>query len=231
MAIKVALAGRLPDGKTTLAIILTQIALMKHKRVLAFDLNKQNDFNVAVSYMQNDPNFKDLFKLKTVLTEKDFYSPVDWIIIDCPSISSSSGLDENIRLALQNSDFILLLVGPLIYSMDSRRDLFSLMYLSENLRRECYDKEPFQFPLVKIDFTENLNSESNAIIKERYSQYPVIGNLPHCKTIIENISSNRKKCRSVGLSALARQPFESVYTRLELFHRKLQELRRKKYRR
>lgn len=36
-----------------------------------------------------------------------------------------------------------------------------------------------------------------------------------------------EKWWSVGLKALERQPFEHVYARLSLLHRKLQELRRK----
>ena len=42
-------------GKTTIAIILTQIALMKNKNVLAVEQDEQNNFNVSVSYLQHEP--------------------------------------------------------------------------------------------------------------------------------------------------------------------------------
>ena len=230
MAIKVAVSSRLGgEGKTTLSIILTQIALMKNKTVLAFDLNGKTsfNFNTSVAYLKDEPKFKGKFTLKTVLTKEDFDSNADWIIIDCPSIISSDRLNESTRLALQNSDFILALVWPGIFSMDSETDLFSLMNdFPLILRRAAGYKEIFQFPLVKIGFVGNPTEAkfANAIIKYQYSQYPVIGDLPRYKTIPANISPDRKKWWSVGLQAHARQPFELIYTRLELLYRKLQAL-------
>ena len=75
MAIKVTVFNRKGGvGKTTLAIILTQIALMKGKTVLAVEQDEQNNFNVSVSYLQHEPRFKDKFTLKTSLTKEDFNS-------------------------------------------------------------------------------------------------------------------------------------------------------------
>ena len=216
MAIKVAVFNRKGGvGKTTLAIILTQIALMRNKRVLAFDQDEQNNFNISVSYMQDDPNFKNLFTFKTVLRKEDFDSTVDWIIIDCPP-----ALNERSRFSMRNSDFIVIPVRP---------DSYSTMPFTE-LRNEAGDyKMPFQFPIVKVGFTDTVASrEANKNIEKlRAIGYTVIMEVPLHAKIPANISSGLKKLWSVGLSALARQPFESVYTRLELLHKKLQELRRK----
>ncbi len=226
MAIKVSVVSRLPEeAKTTLAIILTQIALMKNKTVLAVDLDEQNNFNfnTSMSYLQKEPNFKHRFILKTSLTKEDFYSSADWIIVDCPYSASGSYADESTKLALRKSDFVIIIVEASIYSMDSRTDLFSLMSFSEIRSNAGGYKELFQFPLVKIGFIGNPQGKfADAIIAYQYERCTVIGNLPPCKTITANISSDRKKWWSVGLQAQTRKPFELIYTRLELLHKKLQ---------
>ena len=214
MAIKVAVFNRKGGvGKTTLAIILTQIALMNNKTVSAFDQDEQNSFNVSMSYLRDEPKFKDLFTLKTVLKKEDFDSSADWIIIDCPP-----SFNERTRLALRNSDFIVIPVRP---------DMYSTMMLTQ-IRQAAGDyKKLFQFPLVKVGFAGNIASR---LASERITDkgYITIGNLPLYSTIPANISSGRKKWWSVGLQAHARKPFKAVYARIELLHRKLQELRRKK---
>ena len=214
MAIKVAVFNRKGGvGKTTIAIILTQIALMKNKSVLAFDQDEQNNFNVSISYLRHEPKFKNLFTLKTVLKKEDFASQADWIIVDCPP-----SFNERTRLALRNSDFILIPVRP---------DQYSTMTFTQ-IRQEAGDyKELFQFPLVKVGFAGNLASR---LANERITNkgYITIGDLPLYPTITANISSDRKKWWSVGLQSPARQPFENLYVRIELLYRKLQELRRKK---
>ena len=143
MAIKVAVFNRIGGvGKTTLAIILTQIALMKNKRVLAFDQDERNNFNVSVSYIQNEPKFKDLFKLKTVLTDEDFRSKADWIIVDCPP-----SFNDCTRFALRKADFVVVLARP---------DFFSIRSFKQ-IRKNAGDyKHLFQFPVVKVGFSENL---------------------------------------------------------------------------
>ncbi len=76
-------------GKTTLSIILTQIALMKGKKVLAIDQDEQCNFYSSISYLEHVSKFKDLLTLKTVLTEKDFDTQTDLMIIDCPPTLAS----------------------------------------------------------------------------------------------------------------------------------------------
>ncbi len=217
MAIKVTVFNRKGGvGKTTLAIILTQIALMKGKTVFAVEQDEQNNFNVSVSYLQHEPRFKDKFTLKTSLTKEDFNSAADWIIIDCPP-----SFNDRTRLALRNSDFILIPVRP---------DSYSTMPFSQ-IHQEAGDyKKLFQFPIVKVGFDGKIPSR---IADEKITELTskgliVIGNLPLYSTITANISSDRKKWWSVGLQAQARQPFELIYTRLELLHKKLEALRKEK---
>ena len=91
-------------------------------------------------------------------------------------------------------------------------------------------KELFQFPIVKVGFDGKIPSR---IADEKITELTskgliVIGNLPLYSTITANISSDRKKWWSVGVQAQARQPFELIYTRLELLHKKLEALRKEK---
>jgi len=46
-------------GKTTLSIILTQIALKHNKKVVAFDQSEQQDFYHSISYLTKEDKFKD----------------------------------------------------------------------------------------------------------------------------------------------------------------------------
>lgn len=68
-------------------------------------------------------------------------------------------------------------------------------------------KKPFQFPIVKVGFTDNVASrEANKNIEKlRAIGYTVIMEVPLHAKIPANISSGLKKLWSVGLSALARQ--------------------------
>ena len=127
------------------------------------------------------------------------------------------GENDRTRFALRNlrnSDFILIPVRP---------DSYSTMPFSQ-IHQEAGDyKKLFQFPIVKVGFDGKIPSR---IADEKITELTskgliVIGNLPLYSTITANISSDRKKWWSVGLQAQARRPFESIYTWLELLHRKL----------
>ncbi len=214
MTIKITVFNRMGGvGKTTLAIILTQIALMKNKNVLAVDLDEQKNFSADMSYLQHEPRFQDKFTLKNSIEHiehEHYFSSVDWIIIDCPP-----SFNDRTRFALRNSDFVLIPVRP---------DLFSIRGFS-TVREKAGDyKKLFQFPIVKIGFN---GSVMTRVVDEKIAEftsmgYVVIGNLPLYSTIPENISSDHKKWWSVGIRAEARKPFELLYTRLELLHKKLQ---------
>ena len=204
-------------GKTTLAIILTQIALMKNQSVLAVDQDEQNNFNVSISYLQKEARFRDLFTFKTSLTPKDFDTYADWMIIDCPT-----EFNDRSRLAIRNADFVLIPV---------RADHYSTLHISK-IRQAAGDfKYSFQFPLVKVGFVEGSVHDKSQAAKMASSliakrKYTVIGDLPLYENINKNISSDLKKWWSVGLSAQARYPFELFYKKLVLLYRKLQMVRK-----
>jgi|GEM_PF-4411856 len=92
------------------------------------------------------------------------------------------------------------------------------------IHKEAGDyKELFQFPIVKVGFDGKIPSRTaeEKITELTSKGHIVIGNLPLLSTITANISSDRKKWWSVGLQAQARKPFDSIYTWLEVLHRKL----------
>ena len=116
MAIKVAVFNcKGGVGKTTLSIILTQIALMNKKKVLAFDQDKKLNFYTSTSYLKEEKDFKDFFTLMNrPLQEGDFDTSADLLIIDC-----SSDIDNrNTKMALKKADFILIPVQPDEYSIE-----------------------------------------------------------------------------------------------------------------
>ena len=52
-------------GKTTLAVILSQIALVRHNKVLAVDLDPSRNFSDALGFMKN--YFHDSLRIKSEL--------------------------------------------------------------------------------------------------------------------------------------------------------------------
>ncbi|MBQ7593736.1 MAG: ParA family protein [Synergistaceae bacterium] len=222
MAIKVAIFNRKGGvGKTTLSIILTQIALKEGKKVIAIDQDTQCNFSSSMSYLRNDPNFKKLFTLKTDLREEYFDLPADWIIIDC-----QNDFNDRIRFALRHSDFILIPVTP---------DKNSVSQFTNIRQAAGTSKEAFQLPVVKIGFmvgnvynkTQTAQVINQKLRQLRKSGYLVIGTLPLYETIRHNLASEKTIWWSTGLPAHARQHFELLYKNIEILNRDIQELRRK----
>ena len=220
MSIKVAVFNNKGGvGKTTLSIILTQIALMNNKKVLAFDQDEQLNFYASMSYLKKEKDFQDLLTLSTFpLKEEDFDLPADLLIIDCPP-----GLDNSrTKLALKEADFILIPVRP---------DSYSIMHMQKIITMAGDYKELFQFPLIKVGFTEgSIHNKSLAakIISDIISEkgYSVIGDVPVYDRLRASLSCGLKKWWSVGLTASARAPFELIYKRLELLSEKLYQLKK-----
>ena len=111
MAIKVAcfnLKGGV--GKTTWAIILTQIALIDKKtNITAFDQDEQLNFSYYMSHLKNTAGFKDFLTIRTDPLKEEYFDNItaDLIIIDCHPSSN-----ELTKIALKNADFILIPVIP-----------------------------------------------------------------------------------------------------------------------
>ena len=185
-------------GKTTLAVIMAELALIHNKRLLAVDLDPSGNFGTAFGFLKNT-SFSDNLRVKNTLEDSDAECPEEWIVIDCPP-----SLDDTTKHAIDFADITILPV---------RTDYFSLLpiRLITRIAEEKYSKSRSQLPLVKVGFdTSSMSKVANQIIND--NAYPVAEELPLHKSIPYNISSG--KIWSMGLTARSRQPYESLYAKL-----------------
>lgn len=183
-------------GKTTIAVILAQIALIRHNKVLAVDLDPSRNFSDALGFMKN--YFRDSLHLKDTLEDSDANSPEEWIIIDCPPT-----LDDSSRKAIDFADIIVTPVRPDFFSLSNLAVVYSVAAKS--------GKERAQLPLVKIGYDSSAMSKiADQLISER--DYPLAEDLPLHKRIPFNITSGL--VWSTGLMARSRQPFERLYDKI-----------------
>ncbi len=185
-------------GKTTIAVILAQIALVRHQRVLAIDLDPSGNFTSAFGFLKNS-SFKDYFRTKNTLEDSDADAPEDWIVIDCPP-----SLDEASEHAMDFADIIVVPVRP---------DYFSLspLGLITSMAEKKYGKSRSQLPLVKLGFdNSSMSKVANQIITD--SGYPVAEDVSLHKSIPYNITTGR--VWSMGLTARCRRPYEVLYEKI-----------------
>lgn len=184
-------------GKTTLAVILAQIALVRHNRILGVDLDPSGNFTSAFSFLR-DSNFRDYFRIKNTLEESDADAEEDIIVIDCPP-----SLDDTTEFAVEFSDITVIPVRPDYFSVSPLRLLWTIA--------EKHKKTPSQLPVVKVGFdTSSMAKIVNQIIQEGI--FPIAGELPLHKSIPYNMTSGR--IWSVGLPARNRHPYESIYLKI-----------------
>ncbi|MBR1486024.1 MAG: ParA family protein [Synergistaceae bacterium] len=183
-------------GKTTMAVILAQIALVRHNKVLAVDLDPSGNFSDALGFMKN--YFKDSLRLKNTLEDSDADAPEEWIVIDCPP-----NLDEDSKHAIDFADIVVVPVRPDFFSLSNLGVMYSTAQKS--------GKDDAQLPLVKIGYdTSSMSKIANQIIAER--DYPVAEDLPLHKRIPFNITSGL--VWSTGLTANSRKPYERLFGKI-----------------
>ncbi len=183
-------------GKTTIAVILAEIALVRRNRVLAIDLDPSRNFTDALGFMRN--YFRNSLRVKSTLEDSDAEAPEDWIVIDCPP-----SLDEDSKHAIDFADIVVVPVRPDFFSLSN----LGIMYAAAKKA----GKEKAQLPLVKVGYdTSVMTKIANQLISER--DYPVAEDLPLHKHIPYNITSGR--VWSTGLIARSRQPFERLYDKV-----------------
>ncbi len=191
-------------GKTTMAVILAQMALVRHNKVLAVDLDPSNNFSDALGFMKN--YFKDSLRIKKDLEDSDADAPEEWIVIDCPP-----NLEEASRHAIDFADIVVVPVRPDFFSLSNLGVMYSIAKKS--------GKEEAQLPLVRIGYdTSAMSKIANQIIAER--DYPVAEELPLHKRIPFNITSGL--VWSTGLTANSRRPYEKLYDKIIKAVEKLQ---------
>ncbi|MBQ7196737.1 MAG: ParA family protein [Synergistaceae bacterium] len=183
-------------GKTTVAVILAQIALVRHNKVLAVDLDPSGNFSDALGFMKN--YFKDSLRIKKTLEDSDADAPEEWIVIDCPP-----NLEDDSKHAIDFADIVVVPVRPDFFSLSNLGVMYSTAKKS--------GKEKAQLPLVKIGYdTSAMSKIANQIISER--DYPVAEDLPLHKRIPFNVTSGL--VWSTGLIANSRRPYEKLYDKI-----------------
>lgn len=183
-------------GKTTISVILAQIALVRRNRVLAIDLDPSRNFSDALGFMRN--YFSNSLRIKDSLEDDDAGAPEEWIVIDCPP-----NLDDASKSAIDFADIVIVPVRPDFFSLSN----LGVMYQTA----EKFGKEKAQLPLVKIGYDNSVMTKiANQLISER--DYPVAEDLPLHKKIPYNITSGL--VWSTGLMARSRQPFEKLYEKI-----------------
>ena len=187
-------------GKTTLAVILAQIALRcgtkdYAPKVAAVDLDPQRNFTDAMTLVS------ELHGASLMITDQ-ITSEADVIILDCPPALSSATAE-----ALDFSDITLIPVRP---------DMFSLTNLGVVYEfGESHGKALEQMPIVKVGFrskneTAKGNSMSDMANEALASRnYPIAGEVGVNGLIPYNIASAR--FWSHGMQAAARLPYYELY--------------------
>ena len=183
-------------GKTTMAVILAQIALVKHNKVLAIDLDSSGNFSDALGFMKK--YFRDSLRVKKNLEDSDADAAEEWIVIDCPP-----NIEEASNHALDFADIVIVPVRPDFFSLSNLGVLYSTA--------EKLGKAKAQLPLVKLGYD---NSSISKIAEEIISQrdYPIAADLPLHRRIPFNLISGL--VWATGLVAQSRKPYDNLYEKI-----------------
>lgn len=190
-------------GKTTISVILAEIALVRGKTVLAVDLDPSQNFSSALGFLK-ESSFRDSLRIKRGLDDSDADAPEEWIVIDCPPTLNPLADNDPSKHAIDFADITVIPVKP---------DYFSVtpLALIDSLAEDTYGKSRSQLPLVKLGFdTSSMSKITNQIIAE--SGHPVAEDITLHKSIPYNITSG--KIWSMGLAARYRLPYESLFIKI-----------------
>jgi cellulose biosynthesis protein BcsQ len=184
-------------GKTTLSMILTQIALSRGHRVVAVDLDwDQGSFTTYLANSTEIEKFKKFVKSFKNISDKDeFLDEGDVFIIDCPPLKGDDML-KGIKFA----DVILVPIQPDVAALANLPRLYAL--------GEKHGKIAQQMPLVKIGFDETaLGREIDQELLKM--PWPVAATLPQDGHIRYNMSKGYPWAG--GMSMPSRAPFTKLY--------------------
>ena len=204
-------------GKTTIAVILAEIALVRGKSVLAVDLDPSRNFSSALGFLK-ESGFRDSLRIKRELEDSDADATEEWIVIDCPPALDPRAVEDPSKFydpSVHAIDFADITVIPV------RPDYFSLtpLGLIDSLAEGKCGKSRSQLPLLKLAFDNSLISKvANQVIAE--SGHPVAEDIALHKSIPYNITSG--KIWSMGLAARYRLQYESLYLKIENAMNRLQ---------
>ena len=179
-------------GKTTISLILAEIAAREGKEVLAIDLDKQR--NLSAMLELTNASFSSIQVKHTLdddLADEDF----DFFVID-----THPAQNDDVLHALKFADIVLIPILCDYQSVINLAETFNFAY-SAGLGRE-------QVALVKNCITGlRIIFDIEAAIDNHC--YPVAGRLPRCNTILRNLATGFRWDR--GFHDNQREPFYQLY--------------------
>lgn len=191
-------------GKTTLAVILSQIALKAGAKVAAVDLDPQKNFSDALSLIQE--RHEDNLTITDEITDTG-----EVVILDCPPALGSAT-----SRAMDFSDITLVPVYPDMFSLSN----LGVVYEFGKARGKAFE----QLAIVKVGFavkakTKGLTEIAATALTEL--GYVIAGDVPVNRLIPYNIISGR--AWSAGIPVPARTPCIRLYQRILGAYRKMLE--------
>jgi len=175
-------------GKTTLAVILSQIALEEGYSVAAVDLDPQRNFTDAMSFVQN--RYDSQLQISDQINDDG-----DVIMIDCPP-----ALDKATATAIDYADIALIPVLPDLFSLSNLGIVYDF--------GQKHEKAAEQMPIVKIGYDKRGLAEiARAALDSR--AYPIAGDIPLNRLIPFNLASGR--AWGSGIPMPARKPYTDLY--------------------
>ena len=182
-------------GKTTISLILAQIAAHEGQRVLAVDLDEQQ--NLAGMLRLTGDIFPTI-EIRDSLHEEYAQEDFDLFIID-----THPARDDTVLHALQFADIVLVPILCDFPSVMNLADVFDFVH-GTGVGQE-------QAALVKNCVTGlRVVSDIEAVI-DRHN-YPLAGRLPRCNSLLRNFASGQNWDK--GLREKQREPFRELYANL-----------------
>ena len=178
-------------GKTTIASILTQLAISDNRRVIAYDLDEQRNLTDTLVALGVE-------NIRHQLGKHDEDEDIDIFILDCPPSLSPITME-----AIEFADIVLIPIRPDSYS------LANLDILYDEIGK--IGKVQQQAALVKNGFNQTLAStQIEGLIQSR--GFPVAGRLPQNQRIINNIAQGTPWFRGMAWDQQA--PFFKLYKQI-----------------
>ena len=162
-------------GKSTLALILSQIAATEGLKVLAVDLDPQR--NLSETLKLSASLFPSI-DVRTTLSDKFSEEDYSFYVID-----THPAMDKFILEAINFSDIVLVPVLGDFHSIVNLSVVFDYLHKA--------GIGPEQAAIVKNCMSNlKVNAEVEGVLDEL--NYPVAGRLPRCNTLLRNIASGDK---------------------------------------
>ena len=182
-------------GKSTISLILSQIAAQNNLKVLAIDLDEQKNLAETLKLSQS------LFNSIEVRTElKDDFADEDFNFY---VIDTHPSKDETITKALKFADIVLV---PVLGDYNS---IINLRSVWEYIYNAVVGSE--QTAIIKNCMTDSkLSNEVEAVLDEH--KYSVAGRLPRSNILLKNIASG--DCWDKYMRKNQRRQFIELYKKI-----------------